>query len=103
MDKIREKLSLYQDIKYKRFMEKLIPNCDDIIGVRMPVLKKMAIQIVKDKPYNFIKQNTNSHEARILQALVIAKLVKNPTDFELIKHLYPISIIGLFVMLFAHI
>ena len=81
---IQKELLKCQDDGYKLFVQKLIPNCDNIIGVRMPLLKKMAREIAKNNPYTFIVSSPQSHEENILQALVIAKCVKSPSDFQLI-------------------
>ena len=36
-----------QDTAYQAFQRKLIPGVDHILGVRMPVLRTLARQIVK--------------------------------------------------------
>jgi len=49
IDEIREKLIANQDIKYRDFQSKLIPNVnpDTVIGVRTPILRKMAKELIK--------------------------------------------------------
>lgn len=89
VNSIQKELLKCQDDDYKLFVQKLIPNCDNIIGVRMPCLKKMASQIAKNNPYTFIVSSPQSHEENILQALVIAKCVKSPNDFQLIVNFVP--------------
>ena len=41
---MKDKLLKLQDIKYKSFQERLIPNIDKnvIIGIKIPVLRKLA-------------------------------------------------------------
>ena len=39
---VKDRLFLYQDLKYRDFHSKLCPNVDNIIGVRIPELRKMA-------------------------------------------------------------
>ena len=53
MDYIEEELFQLQDIKYKEFQSKLIPNVnkDNIIGVRTPELKKLAKSLFKSGDY----------------------------------------------------
>ena len=48
--KIREELFKEQDLNYKSFHKKLVPDLDEdkIIGVRVPVLRKIAKQAEKD-------------------------------------------------------
>lgn len=63
MNIITEKLFELQDIEFKSFESKLIPNIDEksIIGVRTPILKKYAKQIKNtDIAMDFI--NTLPHE-----------------------------------------
>lgn len=48
-DFIYKKIISYQDLKYKKFISTLLPTVDSetIIGVRMPVLRKLAKEIMK--------------------------------------------------------
>lgn len=89
VNNIQKELLKCQDDDYKLFVQKLIPNCDNIIGVRTPLLKKMAKEIAKNNPHTFIASTPQSHEENILQALVIAKCVKSPSDFQLIINFIP--------------
>lgn len=68
MDVIEKILFDNQDIKYRDFNSKLIPNIDKdkIIGVRMPILRKMAKDIYRndyideflcDLPHNYQEEN----------------------------------------------
>lgn len=43
-----ELLGLSDKGNYAAFTSALIPGCDNVIGVRQPVLKKYARQLVKD-------------------------------------------------------
>ena len=55
---IKSKLFENQDLKYKDFHSSLIPNIDKerFIGVRTPILRKMAKDMIKDGSYkDFIK------------------------------------------------
>ena len=47
---IREKLLEMQDLKYKEFHSSLCPNVDHIIGVRIPVLRAYARELLKKYP-----------------------------------------------------
>ena len=50
---MKDKLLKLQDIKYKSFQERLIPNIDKsvIIGIKIPVLRKLAKEMIKDESY----------------------------------------------------
>ena len=59
VDKIVRILFQNQDLKYKDFHSSLVPNVDKdrFIGVRTPVLRKLAKEMVKDGSYkDFIKE-----------------------------------------------
>ena len=55
---IREKLMELQDIQYRDFTAKLVPNIDkaDIIGIRTPVLRMMAKELSSADADMFIKE-----------------------------------------------
>lgn len=46
----------YQDIKYRKFHKKLILD-DKLIGIRIPILKKISKEISKTDYKSFIKYN----------------------------------------------
>lgn len=72
MENIREKLFELQDKKYQEFHSKLCPNVDDIIGVRIPNLRKMAKQIAKENPKEYLEKVPKKYyEERMLQGFVI--------------------------------
>ena len=59
MDKIVKILFQNQDLKYRDFHSSLVPNVEKerFIGVRTPVLRKLAKEMVKDGSYkDFIKE-----------------------------------------------
>lgn len=59
MDKIVKILFQNQDLKYRDFHSSLVPNVEKerFIGVRTPILRKLAKEMVKDGSYkNFIKE-----------------------------------------------
>ena len=45
---IRDRIFELQDLKYKQFHSKLCPNNNNIIGVRIPVLKRFAKDLYKE-------------------------------------------------------
>lgn len=68
--KIREELFNAQDLKYKSFHKKLVPDLeeDKIIGVRVPVLRKIAKQAVKE---NLIVSSPYYYEEFMVNGLMI--------------------------------
>ncbi len=71
MQDIREKLFELQDKKYQEFHSKLCPNVEDIIGVRIPILRRLAKQIAKENPKEFLEKTPKYYEERMLQGFVI--------------------------------
>ncbi len=64
-----------QDLKYKAFNQKLISTHYKMIGVRIPILSKMAKKIGKTSPYAYLEEvKYSSHEEILLTGLVIAEL-----------------------------
>ena len=68
--KIREELFKEQDLNYKSFHKKLVPDLDEdkIIGVRVPVLRKIAKQAEKD---GTVIQNPYYYEEFMIKGLMI--------------------------------
>ena len=68
VEDIRNELYKLQDIKYRDFQSKLIPNIDPetVIGVRTPILRKLAkdlsknediMDFLKDVPHRYFDEN----------------------------------------------
>lgn len=70
---IREKIEELSDVKYKEFHTGLCPNSNEIIGVRVPVLRNFAKEIVKNENIQEYLQNAldNSYEEILLQGMVL--------------------------------
>ena len=63
-----------KDYEYKKFNERIIKT-NNIIGVRIPVLKKIAKEIAKKDYLTFIKNNKHKYyEEIMLHGLVITYL-----------------------------
>ncbi len=83
---LREELFSNQDLEYKAFHSKLIPtvNPDEIIGIRLPVLRKKAKSLAKEN----IDFPAEYYEEKMLKGLVIGyekcdieKHLKDLADF----------------------
>lgn len=76
-DEIREMLCAEKDIAYRDFQAKLIPTIDKetVIGVRTPVLRKMAKQLAKRKDIGaFLEALPHTYfEENQLHAFIIAE------------------------------
>lgn len=69
---IREQIFELADEEYQKFHSRLCPGNDNIIGVRLPLLRKLAIQLSKSDWRKYIKEAQNEYyEEVMLQGLVI--------------------------------
>lgn len=75
IEKIKKDLINLSDKNYCIFNKKLIPNIDNILGVRSPVLRKIAKKISKDNYELFFLQNDNEFmELTLIEAMIIGYL-----------------------------
>lgn len=58
MQALREHLLSLQDTKYQKFHSALCPGIDNIIGIRIPILRKLANEIVREEDYSTYLQKT---------------------------------------------
>ena len=86
---IRQQLFLLADNKYKSFMNTLIPGCNNIIGIRMPILRKIAKNISQSERISFIQTTPKYFEETMLQGLIIGMEAKKTDDMILIKNFIP--------------
>jgi 3-methyladenine DNA glycosylase AlkD len=71
-DLIRKQLIELADEKYRSFSASLLPNVDNILGVRLPELRKIAKQIVKGDWREYLKTaKVEYFEEIMLQGIVI--------------------------------
>ncbi len=91
LEKIRKILLENSDEKYRKFSSSLIPNTDNLLGIRIPFLRKFAKDIAKTCAEEFLREkNCEYFEETMLQGMVIG-LVKTDIAqrFELIKDFLP--------------
>lgn len=84
MEKIVKELIKLKDDNYKKFNKSLCPDTKrEMLGIRIPILRKFAKEIIKNPEYNFKEfiedDNLKYFEEVILQGLVIAY---SKFDFE---------------------
>ena len=81
MDVIEKILFDNQDIKYRYFNSKLIPNIDSnkIIGVRMPILRKIGKDIYQEDYIDrFLEELPHKyHEENILHGIILTLKYKD--------------------------
>ena len=78
---IRKKLEELADKKYKEFHTGLCPNSNEIIGVKVPILREFAKEIAKNENIEEYLNNAldNSYEEILLQGMVLGNW---KTDIE---------------------
>ncbi len=82
--KIKEKLFQLADLKYKEFHSKLCPGTNNIIGVRVPVLRSYAKELAKNHQMEeLLKQIDNQYYEEIMLQGMLIGLEKE--SFEVIR------------------
>ncbi|MGE6513520.1 DNA alkylation repair protein [Lysinibacillus sphaericus] len=80
---VRDQLFALQDRGYQKFSSALIPTIDanTIIGVRIPLLRKLAKEIAKEQPLQFLQTAESVYfEEILLQGLVIGSIKQAPQE-----------------------
>lgn len=72
MEEVRKKIFELADDKYKEFHSGLCPNTNNIVGVRVPILRNYAKELAKGDFRNYLKNAKNDYyEEIMLQGMVI--------------------------------
>ena len=73
--KLREQLLNYEETEYKKFTSSLIPGANNILGVRIPLLRNIAKEIAKDSPLEFLNNTTEIYfEETMIKGLIIGNM-----------------------------
>jgi len=73
---ILEELQRLAEEDYKAFNNKIIPTKQTTLGVRLPILRKMAKRIAKEDSIDFVKSDKqNIYEMIMLEGMVQSGLV----------------------------
>ncbi len=89
---IKAKLLLESEKDYKNFSASLIPNIDNVLGVRLPTLRKIAKDIYKNGEWKeFVnQQKCEFMEEVMLQGMVIGLIKAEPEKIlEYVKNFVP--------------
>ncbi|MDB8793088.1 DNA alkylation repair protein [Romboutsia sp. 1001216sp1] len=86
-EKIREELLKLSEEKYREFSSRLIPGIDNILGVRLLYLRKIAKSIAKKDWREYLKSANNTYfEEVMLQGMVIG-YVKDSNIEEILVYI----------------
>lgn len=92
-EKIVEYLFTLQDIDYKEFHSRLCPGTNNIIGIRVPILRKYAKQLLNEYDIEFLMKSigNNYYEEIMLQGMIIglSKTKNLETILKYIKDFIP--------------
>lgn len=69
---VKKELNENIDLKYRDFHANLIPGKTNILGVRMPVIRRIAKEICKGDWRSFLDEPVTCYEEGMLRALVIS-------------------------------
>lgn len=84
INNLKRELIQLSEPKYKEFSSKLTPNIDNILGVRLPILRRIAKRLIKENYIDFFKQNDDEFfELTMLEGMIIGYL---PVQ-EQVKHI----------------
>ncbi len=87
---VKKELTDNIDPKYRDFHSGLVPGAKEILGVRMPVIRRIAKEICKDDWRSFLNEPADHYEETMLRALVIANAKMGfPERMELTKMFIP--------------
>lgn len=79
---IREQILDLEDLEYKKFHNRLCPGNDNIIGVRLPQLRKLAMKIAKEHWREYMKEaQSDYYEEVMLQGLVLGYVIADTEEF----------------------
>lgn len=83
-NQIRKKLEELADEEYKKFHTGLCPKSSEILGVRVPILRNFAKEIIKEGNIEEYLENAlnNSYEEILLQGMVLGLWKTNIETFS---------------------
>ena len=92
-EEIKKQLKQLSDSKYKEFHSNLCPGTDNILGVRVPVLRNYAKELAKKYPVEKLLKNIDNeyYEEIMLQGMIIGldKKANIKTILEYIEEFIP--------------
>ena len=72
---IEQELILLAEPDYRRFASSLLPGCTNLLGVRLPALRKIAVRLAGEEPMAYLQYGPeSSFEAVMLKGLLIGHL-----------------------------
>ena len=90
-DTLRAQLNALADPAYKAFQQPLVPGVEDMLGVRLPALQKLAARLAKGDWQREFAAPDAAFEERMLRGLVIGRLPGTPEEIlPLVREFLPV-------------
>ncbi len=81
-NEIREELFALKEDKFQVFAASLLPGCENLLGVRIPLIRKIAKKVSNRNPIDFLDNANDIYfEETMLKALIIGNMTE---DIEVI-------------------
>lgn len=77
---IRQEIEAQAENDYKKFSASLLPGVDHVLGVRLPVLRKLAVRIAADDWRYYLAQKPYYFEELMVQGMVIGAVKVSPEE-----------------------
>ena len=74
---VREKLISMSENKYKDFSSALVPNCGEMLGIRLPILRQYAKELAKSEGISALDGEDIYFEETMLRGMIIGALKLN--------------------------
>lgn len=79
-DEIRRRLVAESEEEYRKFSAALIPNVDNVLGVRLPALRKIAKEIAKSDYEKYFAYSAEFMEEKMLQGMLVGLVKIEPEN-----------------------
>lgn len=91
MQLIKKRLLKEANIDYKNFSQKIMPDAENMLGVKIPILHKIAKEIYNTQDWqSFLRENPQFWEELMLQAFVIGLVKDKPENIlQYVKDFIP--------------
>lgn len=90
-DQLRARLAALADPGYRAFQQPLLPGVKDMLGVRLPVLQKIAARLAKEGWQAEFAAPDQTFEERMLRGLVLGRLAGAPAQIlPMVREFLPV-------------
>lgn len=88
---IKQELQNKAEEKFKNFSSALLPNVNNVLGIRIPELRLIAKRLVQENSWQeYLQETPEFMEETLIQGFIIGLAkIDNKTRFELIKSFIP--------------